>query len=84
MISRLRAGESIGQADRRHLHFRLLDLGLSQRQVVLLYYGYCALLGASALLIGSRLLKLITLVVLGIATLGVLAWLARQTLRKEQ
>jgi UDP-GlcNAc:undecaprenyl-phosphate GlcNAc-1-phosphate transferase len=84
MISRLRAGESIGQADRRHLHFRLLDLGLSQRQVVLLHYGYCALLGASALLIGSRLLKLITLVVLGVATLGVLAWLARQTLRKEQ
>jgi UDP-GlcNAc:undecaprenyl-phosphate GlcNAc-1-phosphate transferase len=84
MISRLRAGESIGQADRRHLHFRLLDLGLSQRQVVLLYYGYCALLGASALLIGSRLLKLIALVVLGIATLGVLAWLTRQTLLKEQ
>ena len=84
MISRLRAGESIGQADRRHLHFRLLDLGLSQRQVVLLYYGYCALLGVSALLIDSRLLKLITLVVLGLATFGVLAWLARQTLRKEQ
>jgi len=83
MISRLRAGESIGKADRRHLHFRLLDLGLSQRQVVLLYYGYCALLGAAALLIGSRLLKLGTLVVLGIATVGILAWLARQTLRKE-
>ena len=84
IISRLRAGESIGQADRRHLHFRLLDLGLSQRQVVLLYYGYCALLGASALLIGSRLLKLVALVVLGVATIGVLAWLTRQTLRKEQ
>ena len=83
MISRLRAGESIGQADRRHLHFRLLDLGLSQRQVVLLYYGYCALLGGAALLIDSRLLKLITLVVLGAATLGALAWLARRTLQKE-
>jgi UDP-GlcNAc:undecaprenyl-phosphate GlcNAc-1-phosphate transferase len=83
MISRLRAGGSIGQPDRRHLHFRLLDLGLSQRQVVLLYYGYCALLGASALLISSRLLKLITLVGLGIATLAVLAWLARHTLRTE-
>ena len=64
IISRLRAGQSIGQADRRHLHFRLLDLGLSQRQVVLLYYGYCALLGALALLIDSRLLKLVALVVL--------------------
>lgn len=84
MISRLRAGESIGQADRRHLHFRLLDLGLSQRQVVLLYYAYCALLGVSALLIDSRLLKLVALVVLGLATLGLLAWLARRTLRKEE
>jgi UDP-GlcNAc:undecaprenyl-phosphate GlcNAc-1-phosphate transferase len=83
IISRLRAGESIGQADRRHLHFRLLDLGLSQRQVVLLYYAYCVLLGTSALLIDSRLLKLITLVALGLATLGMLAWLARHTLRGE-
>ncbi len=83
IISRLRAGESIGQADRRHLHFRLLDLGLSQRQVVLIYYAYCALLGASALLISSRLLKLITLVFLGLASLGMLAWLARYTWRGE-
>ena len=84
IISRLRAGESIGQADRRHLHFRLLDLGLSQRQVVLLYYAYCAFLGTSALLINSRLLKLIALVALGLATLGMLAWLARFTLRGEK
>jgi UDP-GlcNAc:undecaprenyl-phosphate GlcNAc-1-phosphate transferase len=83
MVSRLRAGQSYGQADRRHLHYRLLDLGLSQRQVVLLYYAYCILLGAAALLISSRLLKLIILVVLGLATLVMLAWLARYTVRKE-
>ncbi len=83
MISRLRAGQSIGQADRRHLHYRLLDVGLSQRQVVLLYYAYCIALGAAALLINSRLLKLITLVVLGVATLVLLGWLARSSLRKE-
>jgi UDP-GlcNAc:undecaprenyl-phosphate GlcNAc-1-phosphate transferase len=83
MVSRLRAGQSYGQADRRHLHYRLLDLGLSQRQVVLLYYAYCILLGVSALLISSRLLKLIMLVVLGLATLAMLAWLARYTVRKE-
>jgi UDP-GlcNAc:undecaprenyl-phosphate GlcNAc-1-phosphate transferase len=83
IISRLRAGQSIGQADRRHLHFRLIDLGLSQRQVVLLYYAYCIALGAVALLIDSRLLKLITLVGLGTAILVFLAWLARHTVRKE-
>lgn len=83
MISRLRAGQSIGQADRRHLHFRLLELGLSQRQVVLLYYAYCVVLGTAALLINSRLLKLTTLVVLGIGTLVMLTWLTRGTWRKE-
>ncbi len=83
MISRLRAGQSIARGDRRHLHFRLLELGLSQRQVVLLYYTYCIALGAAALLINSRLLKLLTLIALGIATLVLLTWLARHTLRKE-
>lgn len=83
MVSRLRAGQSYGQADRRHLHYRLLDLGLSQRQVVLLYYGYCVILGATALLVSSRLLKLVTLIVMAIATLILLAWLTRSTLRKE-
>jgi UDP-GlcNAc:undecaprenyl-phosphate GlcNAc-1-phosphate transferase len=79
MVSRLRAGQSIGQADRRHLHYRLLDLGLSQRQVVLLYYAYCIVLGSAALLIDSRLFKLVTLVGLGVIALIFLAWLARHT-----
>jgi UDP-GlcNAc:undecaprenyl-phosphate GlcNAc-1-phosphate transferase len=83
VFSRLRARRSIGQADRWHLHYRLIDLGLSQRQVVLLYYAYCIALGAAALLINSRLLKLITLVMLGIAVLLLLAWLARHTLRRD-
>ncbi|MFC2037368.1 MraY family glycosyltransferase, partial [Chloroflexota bacterium] len=79
IISRLRAGQSIGQADRRHLHYRLIDLGLTQRQVVLLTYAYCIALGAAALLLQSRLLKLSALVVLGVGTLIFLAWLARRT-----
>jgi UDP-GlcNAc:undecaprenyl-phosphate GlcNAc-1-phosphate transferase len=83
IISRLRAGQSIGQADRRHLHYRLIDLGLSQRQVVLIYYAYCTTLGAAALLIQSRLLKLVALVVLGAGTLLFLAWLSRRTLPQK-
>ncbi len=84
MVSRLRSGRSIGDADRRHLHYRLLDLGLSQRQVVWLYYAYCSLLGAAALLIGSRMFKLATLVVLGAGTLTLLAWLARRALQRHE
>jgi UDP-GlcNAc:undecaprenyl-phosphate GlcNAc-1-phosphate transferase len=82
ILSRLRARQPIGQADRRHLHYRLLDLGLSPRQVVILYYAYCAVLGAAALLISSRMLKLVTLLGLGVVTLVLLGWLARTTLRR--
>jgi len=71
-------GEERG-ADRQHLHFRLLDLGLSQRKVVAIYYAYCLLLGAVALLVGSRLVKLGMLLGLGMLTLLFLAWLARRT-----
>jgi UDP-GlcNAc:undecaprenyl-phosphate GlcNAc-1-phosphate transferase len=84
IVSRLRAGQSIGQGDRRHLHFLLLDAGLSHRQVLLLYYGYSIVLGAAALLINSRLLKLMTLVLLGVVTLIGLAWLARRTMGAEK
>ena len=83
IISRWRAGRSAAEADRRHLHFRLLDVGFSQRQVVLLYYAYCILLGTAALLIDSRLLKLAALVGLGVLVLVLLAWLARRTLGRD-
>jgi len=84
IFSRLRAGQSIGQGDRRHLHFRLLDMGFSGRQVLLIYYSYCILLGVAALLIDSRLLKLIVLLLLGLATLLFLAWLARRSLAADK
>jgi len=84
ILVRLRAGQSIGQADRRHLHYRLLDAGLSQRQVLLLYYGYCILLGCAALLIASRLLKLVVLLILGLGTVALLAWLARSRVPGEK
>lgn len=83
ILSRWRAKQPIGQADRRHLHYRLLDLGWSPRRVVLLYYAYCILMGLAALFIDSRLLKLIALVALAGGTLGLLALLARATLRQQ-
>ncbi len=41
---------SLFQADRDHIHHRLMTLGLTQRRVVLLLYGVCAMLGAMAAL----------------------------------
>jgi UDP-GlcNAc:undecaprenyl-phosphate GlcNAc-1-phosphate transferase len=65
------------QAGRDHLHYRLLDLGLSQRQIVLLYYSFCAAFGVLALVIEVRLFKLLALAVIGVMTLGLLWWLSR-------
>ncbi len=59
-------------ADRKHLHFRLLDLGLSQRKVVLLYYFFAASFGLSALFLQSKG-KLLALSVLILIMLAVVA-----------
>jgi len=42
-------GRPIFQADKEHIHHRLLSLGLSQRRTVLILYSFCALLSGVAL-----------------------------------
>ena len=78
IFDRLRHRHSPAQADRGHLHFRLLDLGLSRRTIVLLYWGLCALFGVLALVVSSRLYKLLALVGIGVAVVVALAWLSRR------
>ncbi|MBX3093068.1 MAG: undecaprenyl/decaprenyl-phosphate alpha-N-acetylglucosaminyl 1-phosphate transferase [Cryobacterium sp.] len=46
---RLRAGKSPFSADRKHLHHRLLDIGHSHLQTVLIFYAWSALFALSAL-----------------------------------
>lgn len=75
ILYRLRHGRSPFQGDRGHLHHRLLDLGLSQRQIVLVFYAFAALFGVLAVLLPTRLHKLAALLVLGGLALG-LAWWA--------
>lgn len=42
------------QADRKHLHHRLFDIGLSHRQVVLLFYLITVLFGTSSIFLQSQ------------------------------
>lgn len=72
IVSRVRAGKTPFSADRGHLHHRLLDLGLSQRAIVLLYYTLTALFGALALILPTGIYKLIALVIIGAGALLVL------------
>jgi UDP-GlcNAc:undecaprenyl-phosphate/decaprenyl-phosphate GlcNAc-1-phosphate transferase len=42
VLRRLRAGKSPFAADRKHLHHRLIDMGHSHLQAVLIFYGWTA------------------------------------------
>jgi UDP-GlcNAc:undecaprenyl-phosphate/decaprenyl-phosphate GlcNAc-1-phosphate transferase len=75
IYDRWRHGRSPMQGDRGHLHFRLFDWGLSQRQIVVGYWAFCAIFGLVALFI-PRIYKLPALVLLGLVVVGVLRWLS--------
>ncbi len=77
IIQRWRLRGNPAMAGRDHLHYRLLNLGFSQRQIVLLYYSFCAAFGLLALLIEDRFFKLVALAVLAGLTLALLGWLAK-------
>jgi UDP-GlcNAc:undecaprenyl-phosphate GlcNAc-1-phosphate transferase len=83
IFSRWRRGTSPARAGRDHLHHRLLDLGLSQRQIVVTYYLFCLLFGGLALVAPSRIFKLIALLVLSAGTLIALWWLSRRVARNR-
>ncbi|MGI6567552.1 MAG: undecaprenyl/decaprenyl-phosphate alpha-N-acetylglucosaminyl 1-phosphate transferase [Firmicutes bacterium] len=51
VVRRVRNGVPFYQADQGHLHHRLLDLGLSQRQAVLLLYGTALVFGSLGVLL---------------------------------
>ena len=53
IIRRLRAHVSIGQADKGHIHHRLIQEGYDQRQAVLLIYLWSILLSLGAALINQ-------------------------------
>jgi len=63
IIRRLFNKKSASLADRKHLHFRLLDIGMNQRQAVIFMYILTALFGSVALFL-QTFGKLIALIIL--------------------
>jgi UDP-GlcNAc:undecaprenyl-phosphate GlcNAc-1-phosphate transferase len=74
IIRRSKAGKNPFKfADRKHLHFRLMDLGFSQRKTVLIYYLFSLIFGLSALFmqsIGKLLALVILLIVMLLIVIG--------------
>ena len=65
IVRRIISGKSIMEADRGHLHHRLVDLGLSQRQAVLVLYAIAAVFGIFAIvLMESSIWKAIGFIVI--------------------
>lgn len=56
IIRRLRAGKSPFSADRKHLHHRMLDMGHSDRDAVLIFYAWTGIFSLAVLLmyLGAR------------------------------
>ena len=63
IIRRVLKGQSPMTADRGHLHHRLVDAGLTQKQAVLILYAISAVLGLAGLLIVQGMWKIIILFV---------------------
>jgi len=83
IVRRLAAGRAPFSPDRGHIHHRLLDLGLSHTQTVLLIYGICIALALLSLLLsgtGQIYAFLGLFVILGLA----LFFLARRSLVADE
>ncbi len=91
------AGRPLFAPDREHIHHKLLDLGFSQRQVVIILYGVTAACGALSLLLlqpGARSVVTVLFVLavglwIGVQKLGYREWdelvrVAQRTLDQKQ
>ncbi|MBI3965741.1 MAG: undecaprenyl/decaprenyl-phosphate alpha-N-acetylglucosaminyl 1-phosphate transferase [Chloroflexi bacterium] len=82
IVQRAASGASPFHGDRRHLHHRLLDLGYSQRQIVIAFYAACALLGTLALVLSkAQKVYAFTGLVVGIGAIAV--FVARRPLARR-
>ena len=82
IVQRPRSGRALNQGGRDHLHFRLLDLGISERVIVLSYWGFCAVFGTMTLILDDRIYKLAALIGLAAVGLWVLMWANRSSAKQ--
>lgn len=85
ILRRVSSGRSPFSADRGHFHHRLLDLGLSHRQAVLLIYLICSVLALLSLVLpgGGQITVFVLIVLGGGALLYLLTRRAREALDRS-
>jgi UDP-GlcNAc:undecaprenyl-phosphate/decaprenyl-phosphate GlcNAc-1-phosphate transferase len=70
MVRRTLSGKSMMEADKGHLHHKLLDAGMSQKQAVLTLYSISAILGFSAVALVEVTLKVAFVLVFAVFLLA--------------
>lgn len=72
ILRRIASGKSIAEADRGHLHHRLIDMGLSQKQSVVVMYIASAALGLCAIVLADKgvLSAIILLIAVSVFVIG--------------
>lgn len=78
MIRRIAHGQSPMQADRSHVHHRLIDMGFSQKQAVAVLYVITAILGLSAVVLTTSGAVKAMLLLLALGVAGAVALLVFQ------
>jgi UDP-GlcNAc:undecaprenyl-phosphate/decaprenyl-phosphate GlcNAc-1-phosphate transferase len=77
IVRRMSQGKAPLWGDRGHLHHRLLDAGLTKRQVAFVYWASTALLGIIALNLNAQD-KLYTIIGVTIIIGGIILWLTKK------
>lgn len=79
VLRRLFSGKSPMKGDRKHLHHRLLEIGLSDRKALFLIYALCAGFGGIAVFLEGvqKLYAIIVMVVFMIVMGGTAVWLSK-------
>ncbi len=74
VMRRILSGRSPFAADRGHLHFLLLDAGLSQRQAVLIIYSFSVFFGSMALFTSTsqKVLAIFCMIIMMVFLIGIL------------
>jgi UDP-GlcNAc:undecaprenyl-phosphate/decaprenyl-phosphate GlcNAc-1-phosphate transferase len=74
VISRIRRGSRAGVADKSHLHHRLLELGYTQRQIVVFYYAVVLAFGLTGILIQQTWAKIFALTIMVLVIVPFIAY----------
>ena len=84
MVRRILKGQSPMQADRGHLHHRLIDMGFSQKQTVFILYIISGILGISAIVLAESGTLRAVMILLCVLVLLLVGGLLQKGLRKSE